>query len=193
MLTQSVFRETCAECFIGICSRNISYYCIRRCRGLAFIYVRHRIESTLGKRTAASQSFQRQHDAAPRSVPRNRFLSVLRARRIKLASAPEKMRKKNSIKLHKSERNPGAQRSPFRFHGVGNCSALRFAWEPTSPARLPAEKIPPSPPCCVDESQYPIRWQSPVGAILEFREGGAGFGCGGPRYPAPFLCSSQTG
>src|SRR6202044_1039084 len=46
---------------------------------------------------------------------------------------------------------------------------------------------------CVDESQCPIPGRSPVGAILKFRGGVAGFGCAGPRYPAPFLCSSRTG
>src|ERR1700679_3342977 len=34
---------------------------------------------------------------------------------------------------------------------------------------------------CVDESQCPIPGRSPVGAILLFRGGGAGFGCAGPR------------
>jgi hypothetical protein len=119
MLTQSVFRKTRVECFMGICSRNISHYRRSGFRNIAFIYVRHRIKSAPRKRTAASQPFQRQHNAAPRSVSRNCFLSVLRAGRIKFASASENRRKKSPIKLHKRERNPSAPRWPFRCQALG--------------------------------------------------------------------------
>src|ERR1700691_6440387 len=74
--------------------------------------IRHRIESALGKRSAAPQSLQRQPASALRSVQRNRFLRVLRTRRIKFAGPAEKWRKKNAIELHQRQQQPLSRRAP---------------------------------------------------------------------------------
>src|ERR1700722_12402151 len=118
LLTQNVFREMRVECPVGIASRKICHG-VSVYRSLTVVCVRHRIKSALRKRTATPQSLQRQHNAAARSVTRNRFLSILRAGRIKFACSAKKMRKENPIKLHKSEGQPCSERSPAGPNGIG--------------------------------------------------------------------------
>jgi hypothetical protein len=83
----------------------------------------HRIESTFRKWPATPQPPQRQPTSAPRTVQRDCFLRVLRARRIKFAGPAKKRRKKNSVQLHESQQQPlpNARKSA----ASGNRSALK--------------------------------------------------------------------
>jgi len=85
--------------------------------------IRHRIESTFRKWPATPQPLQRQPTAAPRTVQRDRFLRVLRARRIKLAGPAKKRRKKNPVQLHQSQQQPLPQAR--KSAASGNRSALK--------------------------------------------------------------------
>lgn len=79
--------------------------------GMAAIFmsqqrIRHRIKPALGKRPAPSQPFHRQPASAPRSMPSDRFLRILRTRRVKLAGPTQERRKKNPVKLHQRQQQP---------------------------------------------------------------------------------------
>src|ERR1700689_287243 len=77
----------------------------------------HWIKSTLGEGTATPQPFQSQPTSAPRAVQFDRFLRVIRTRRIKLAGSAQKRRKENLVKLHQGEQPPRANRLGFHCGG----------------------------------------------------------------------------
>src|SRR3984885_1701410 len=87
--------------------------------------VRYRIEPALGEGAATAEPFQRQPRAAPRAVQFDRFLRVIRARRIKLAGSAEKRRKENLVELHEGEQPPGTDRLGFHCGGHSRARMAR--------------------------------------------------------------------
>jgi len=72
--------------------------------------IRHRVKTALGEWPAAPEAPQREQRPAASAVPRDSFVGVVRAGRMKLARASQKRPEKNLIQPDEREQEPSASR-----------------------------------------------------------------------------------